>query len=383
MQGLSETRGQGLSHPLIAEPSHDELVEQLFIRDLKIFVGRELATRQNAIAAGVEAGMKDVDTNNRVEYLRDRMLEFDSFPTWIEMQREAQRQLWSSVGNSVARQAGHLEALADIPDPNGSVRVNPDFVAPAYIADADIHLMPGGYAHDDGSVLQGALMDRGGAVYMLGRNGGMLNDQRGQTAMAHVLTVYPDLDPKRILDMGCGIGASTVPAAICFPEAEVHAIDVGASVLRYAHARAEHLGAAIHFSQQSAERTDFEAGSFDLVFTCAVLHETSQSALSNIFAEARRLLRPGGVAVHLEVPLEIEDTAWAELSAELEAEYNNEPYWRGALSGDYGALMSAAGLKDVQVGYQATSAHAREGALKFGSESEGVFRSWFVTSGRA
>ncbi|MFS0851091.1 hypothetical protein AB3M93_16725 [Novosphingobium panipatense] len=64
----------------------------------------------------------------------------------------------------------------------GSVRIDPHFTVPEYIRYGDIHLMPGGNAHDDGSILQGAMMNRGGAVYMLGRNGGMLNDGRGQTA---------------------------------------------------------------------------------------------------------------------------------------------------------------------------------------------------------
>jgi SAM-dependent methyltransferase len=244
--------------------------------------------------------------------------------------------------------------------------------------------MPGGNAHDDGSILQGAMMDRGGAVYMLGRNGGMLNDLRGQTAMAHVLTRFPDLNPARILDMGCGIGTSTVPAATCFPDAEVHGIDVGASMLRYAHARAEHLGAGVHFSQQSAEKTDFADGSFDLVFSCVMFHETSQAATMAIIAESRRLLRPGGVAVHLEVPLLHDNSdAWVELSGELEAQYNNEPNWRGALSADYRSLFEAAGFSSVETGYQATSPAARSGPFRYGPESEGVFRSWFVASGVA
>jgi ubiquinone/menaquinone biosynthesis C-methylase UbiE len=225
-------------------------------------------------------------------------------------------------------------------------------------------------------------MDRGGAVYMLGRNGGMLNDLRGQTAMAHVLTRFPDFAPSRILDMGCGIGTSTVPAAQCFPDAEVHGIDVGASMLRYAHARAEHLGAAVHFSQQSAEKTDFEDASFDLVFSCVMFHETSQAATMAIVEETRRLLRPGGLAVHLEVPL-LHDNSdpWVELSGELEAQFNNEPNWRGALTADYRALFEASGFKDVEIGYQATSPAARSGPFRFGPESEGVFRSWFVASG--
>jgi ubiquinone/menaquinone biosynthesis C-methylase UbiE len=212
----------------------------------------------------------------------------------------------------------------------------------------------------------------------------MLNDLRGHTAMAHVLTLYPDLQPLRILDMGCGVGTSSVPAAQAFPEAEVHAIDVGASILRYAHARAEHLGAAVHFSQQSAEATDFADGSFDLVYSCVLLHETSGEAARAILAESKRLLRPGGVAVHLEVPLiHTTDGLWQELADELEAQYNNEPNWRGALSADYDQLLRESGFSDVSVGYQATAFNGRGGPHRFGPESEGVFRSWFVASGRA
>lgn len=372
------------THPMIAQPSHDELVEQLFVRDLKLHVMQTLEPAQRKLAGAIVAKTEGLATNDPVGDLRGRMEAFDSFRSWLGVKRESQRQLWAAVGDSVERQADALETLGAVEHPKGSVRVDPMFAAPDYIDRGDIHLMPGGNAHDDGSLLQGAVMDRGGAVYMLGRNGGMLNDLRGQTAIAHLLTVYPELEPKRILDLGCGIGTSTVPAAIAFPDAEVHGVDVGASMLRYAHARAEHLGAAVHFSQQNAEHTDFPDGHFDVVYSCVVLHETSQAAIAAILAESRRLLRPGGVAIHLEVPL-IHNFGdlWEELSSELEAQFNNEPNWRGALSSDYGALMQAAGFEDVRVGYQSTAFNARAGVKVFKDTSDGVFRSWFVTSGRA
>jgi SAM-dependent methyltransferase len=383
MNAISEQRAQ-LDHPLIAVPSHDELVEQLFVRDLKMFVGGQLEPVQAKLARHKDKSLPDSVSNNRSDALRERMNEHESFRTWLVMKRESQRHLWATVAGSVERQADELERLAQVEAPLGSVRTDEAFEVPAYIQRGDIHLMPGGNAHDDGSLLQGAVMDRGGAVYMLGRNGGMLNDLRGQTAMAHVLTRFPDFAPSRILDLGCGIGTSTVPAAIAFPEAEVHGVDVGASILRYAHARAEHLGAAVHFSQQSAERTDFADGSFDLVFSCVLFHETSQAATLNIVAECKRLLRPGGLMVHLEVPLLHDNTdTWTELNGALEAQYNNEPNWRGALTTDYEGVMASAGFKDLLVGYQPTSQAARQGPFRFGPESEGVFRSWFIASGIA
>ena len=372
------------THPLIAAPDHDELVAQLFARDLKLFVMQRLEPAQGRIAAALLDQAGTAPSNQPAAALRARMEQLGSFRDWLGLKREAQRQLWASVAASVTRQADRLEALGEIAAPRGPVRLDPHFAVPAYVPAAAIHPMPGGNGLHDGSLLQGAVMDRGGAVYMLGRNGGLLNDLRGQTAMAHLLTIAPDLAPRRILDLGCGIGTSTVPAATAFPEAEVHGIDVGASILRYAHARAEHLGAAVHFSQQSAEATDFPDGHFDVVYSCVVLHETSPAAMAQILVESRRLLRPGGIAIHLEVPLiHTLGDVWQELSAELEAEFNNEPNWRGALSADYAALMAAAGFANVRVGYQATAFDARTAPKLFKPESDGVFRSWFVASGFA
>ena len=372
------------THPMIAVPSHDELVEQLFVRDLKLHVMQVIEPAQRAIAGQILADADARSSNNPLDNLREGMAPLESFKSWLGVKRESQRQLWAAVGTSVERQADQLEQLGQVADPLGSVTLDPDFVVPDYIAHGDIHLMPGGNGFDDGSILQGAVMDRGGAVYMLGRNGGMLNDLRGQTAMAHLLTIAPDIEPLRILDMGCGIGTSTVPAAMAFPEAEVHGIDVGASILRYAHARAEHLGARVHFSQASAEHTNFPDGHFDVVFSCVVLHETSETAMLNVLAESKRLLRPGGIAIHLEVPLiHTMGDHWEEFSSELEAQFNNEPNWRGALTADYECVMQGLGFTDIKVGYQTTANDARTSAKVFKENSDGVFRSWFVVSGRA
>src|SRR3546814_908324 len=170
---------------------------------------------------------------------------------------------WSSDVCSSDLQAAELEARAAAAPAIGSVTVDPDFVIPSHLADHDVHLMPGGYVGDDGGVAQGALMDRGGAVYMLGRNGGLMNDRRGHTAAAHLFHRFPDFAPKRLLELGCGIGASLVPLAGYFPGAEAHGIDVGAAQLRYAHARAAHLGAAVHLRLGDALAAPFPDESLD------------------------------------------------------------------------------------------------------------------------
>jgi SAM-dependent methyltransferase len=371
------------SHPMMPATTHDEHAEQLFVLELKRYLAEELDPIEKRLAETV--GKKyEGELDERAKRVRNKLHDFDSYRSWLSFRRTAQEILWDAVRGSVERQAEQLDRLGQIDNPKGSLTLDPDFQAPRYLEAADTHMMPGGYSADpgEGSVLQGAMMDRGGAVFMLGRTGGLMNDGRGQGAMSHTLERFPTLDPQRVLDMGCGVGASTVPAAQCYPDAEIHGIDVGASQLRYAHARAEHLGATIHFSQQSAEHTNFPDGHFDLVYSCALFHETSRAALPRIVQESYRLLQPGGVAVHLEVPLRYEALdLWGHLLCDYETRYNNEPFWTGALRADFAGELERAGFRNIACGYQDATPRARPGTKGFGDECKGLFRSWYVASG--
>lgn len=370
-----------MTHPMLPGATHDELAEQLFVRDLKLWIGEQAEPHARALADRLDPGEQ---SNARLDATYERLHEDPAFRDWAALRRSSQELMWDSVARSVTRQQDALAALAAAAPELGSLTLDPAFAQPDPIASRDVHIMPGGYGADDGGIGQGALMDRGGAVYMLGRNGGFMNDGRGKTMLQHLNACYPDLQPARILELGCGVGSSVVPVAQAFPEAEVHAIDVGASMLRYALARARHLGVAIDFAQDDAEHTRFADASFDLVFSCTLLHETSGPAIGRILAESRRLLRPGGVAVHLEVPQRIETMdLWGRVRGRIEADYNNEPAWEAAIGADYHALMRMAGFADPIVGYQDMCFAPRAGAGGFSDTSKGVFRSWFVASGRA
>jgi len=374
------------AHPMMPATTHDEAAEQLFVRDLKVYLTQQIEPLHQRLAVALDPGPADPE---QVASVYASLHEHDSFRAWASVRRTSQEIMWDAVSRSVERQAATLNERSAAVDAGGTVTLDPAFVPPAYITVGDIHLMPGGYQLDlDDDVSQGAVMDRGGAVYMLGRNGGLMNDGRGHTLVSHLFACYPGFQPDRILEMGCGIGASTVPIARYFPEAEIQAIDVGASMLRYAHARAAHLGARIHFVQDDAEQTQYEDGSFDLVFSCVILHETSETAIARIMAESFRLLRPGGVVAHLEVPNRYETLdLWGRIRGEVEADYNNEPNWKHAISADYEALLRDAGFPKPLIGYQLSSFAAKPGAATpeaggFSDKSSGTFRSWFVASAR-
>jgi ubiquinone/menaquinone biosynthesis C-methylase UbiE len=365
---------------MMPQASHDEAAEQLFVRDFKTYLSGEVEADLANAAAALDPGPT---SNDRDGEIYARLHESDAFRGWASLRRTSQELLWDAIERSVTRQAGQLDEIAGAAPPIGSVTLDPAMTCPPYLGDADVHLMPGGYMRDTPGVAQGAIMDRGGAVYMLGRNGGLMNDMRGHSVIAHLFARFPDARPLKVLELGCGVGTSLCAAAAHLPGAEVHGVDVGASMLRYAHARAAHLGHAIHFIQADAEATKLPSDSYDLVFSAALFHETSAEAIARIIAESLRLLRPGGIAIHLEVPQRFEDMdQWNRVRGRIEHDFNNEPAWKEAISADYVAALTMAGFADVAAGYQDSTATPVRGGGGFSDTSKGVFRSWFVASGR-
>ena len=372
-----------MTHPMMPQPSRDELARQLFILDLRAHLLAMTPTQREVVARKAAALAASSGREPGFEALRDALMREDPYRSWVALRRRSQEMLWEAIEASVDRQLTNLSTRARIDKPLGSLTLNPNLVVPEYLAAKDVHLMPGGYARDSGAgdVRQGAVMDRGGAIYMLGRSGGMMNDGRGHALVTHIFDRAPDFAPRSTLEFGCGVGASAVAVASYFPSAENCGIDVGASLLRYAHARAEHLGIALHLAQQNAEATEFPDDHFDLVYSCAVLHETSAVGVQRILSEARRILRPGGLMVHLEVPSRYDPgDMWQRLEGEFEQRYNNEPYWHGASTTDYASLLAALKFRDVMVGFQTTRPRAVRGNKGFSQNNSGVFACWFVMS---
>ena len=82
-----------------------------------------------------------------------------------------------------------------------------------------------------GDVGQGAIYDRGVHVYAMGGSG-PCNDALGRGTVSFVGRRFPGLRPRRILELGCGVGHNLIPYADAYPEAEIHGVDIGAPMLR-------------------------------------------------------------------------------------------------------------------------------------------------------
>lgn len=293
-------------HALLPDDRHDERERQAFVGALRgHLAGRVMPGNYAIYRASVEPeferhhGRKPVHHNE----VRAVMERHPYYQFWSALQRCSQQRMWDAVIDSVERAWPRLNGKLKRSPKRGSLRLDPALPIPRYHTAADIHLQPGGYHTDfvDGDVAAGAIYDLGLNIYSHGMMGPR-NEYLGNLLIQYFVKAHRGFKPQRILDLGCAIGNSTLPWARQFKNARVDAIDVAAPQLRYAHARAESLGVPVHFSQQNAERTTFEDQSFDLVISHIMLHETSRSALKQIFVECHRLLRSGGLMLHLEIP---------------------------------------------------------------------------------
>ncbi len=355
---------------MLARPTADEAARQQFVVSLKQALNKGLRSSQSALFERVvEPTWREAhgtSPQSRAE-IRAAMQADPAYRSWSSLARAAQEQMWIAVGDSVFRDRERLAATAAALDasPNrlGSLNLDPDFVPPRGVTAVDIHLQTGGYALDlgDGDCSAGALYESGGNLYAFGQ-GISRSDSKAAHVQRFIAERFPQLQPKRILDMGCSAGSASVPYADAFPDAEVHAIDVGAGMLRYAHARAESLGVAVHFHQMDVGATRFEDESFDLIVSHNLMHEISAPTRRAMLRETRRLLRLGGVCVHQDVPLRFAGLSeFKKFEASWDTLNNNEPYWEVYANADLRPELLAAGFDPqcVHVG----SLPARAGTL--------------------
>ena len=342
-------------HDLLVVGSHDELMRQQFSQSLKRFTQDSLLPGLTPVFEGraarsfeKEHGRKPVDRRD----IRKAMVVDPYFQAYASTNRIAQELIWDSVLSPLARDHADLNERAGTLSQQAqtSLDVAADFDVPRYVTAIDIHCMPGGYAAkvspDDTAM--GALYDRGVYLYSMGMMGPD-NDDMGRSVCNYIKRIFPNFKPKDIVDLGCTVGHSTLPYKDAFPDSNVTGIDVAGPCVRYAHARAAAMGREVNFAQKNAEATGFEDSSFDLVVSHILLHETSGKAMPEIFKECFRLLKPGGLMIHADLPPFEKMGPFMQFIIDNETYYNNEPFWGAMREVDQIQLAVDAGFSKDDV----------------------------------
>lgn len=337
----------------LATPTLDERARQQFVSALRKHVMVDMSAKMRGVYAD-EVATEFAVQRGRAPHdgleVRKAMLPNPYFRAWSALRYTAQEMTWSSVRPMIERNLPSMVSAARetaaAANTAGSLRLDPALPIPRDMQQLDIHLMPGCFhtEHVEDDVAAGALYTHGTTVFAGGfklraRGGGVAK------SIAHYLKArFPDFSPRKILDLGCTTGGNLLPYLDVYPEAEGYGVDVGAPLLRYAHARSESLGARVHYSQQDAQRMDFPDAAFDIVCSSFFLHEHSVQVTRRVFKEALRVLKPGGVMVHMELlPNALTDPYYS-FYLDWDAYYNNEPHYAAFRALDLRAEVLRAGF---------------------------------------
>jgi SAM-dependent methyltransferase len=340
-------------HGMFPEITHDEAARFNFLAQMN----RHLASKvmpgvKAAFDARVEPQFKNANKRTFTDRheVRQALTKDPMWQWWSALRRATMEQRQQAGRWVTIRQADALNAKASkLTQGDKRLQLNAQLALPRYVTAVDHHCMPGSYHTElvSGDVTGAANYDIG----LFATTGGMLgayNDGGGVAVAKWVKEHLKGFKPKRILDLGCGLGHNVLPIAQAFPEAEIVAADVGAPMLRYGLARAKAMGVEnVSFVQADvSDLKQFKDESFDWIQSTMFLHETSYKSMQAIFKETQRLLKPGGIVLHVEQPQYDESMPLFEQAMrDWDAFYNNEPFWTKMHEVDLDGWMAKAGFK--------------------------------------
>ncbi len=205
---------------------------------------------------------------------------------------------------------------------------NPQLNYPHYYASQNFHGIEGGYLNTNAATTYDPITQ-----YVLPPN---------ETWVRQGLIDSIKGTPRRILDLGCGTGSTTLMLKQAFPQAEVIGTDLSPYMLFMGDYKAKKAGVDIQWLHGKAEETGFPDASFDLVTASLLFHETPPKVAQLILHECFRLLMPGGEVLILDGNQKtLRQVDWL-------TEIFEEPYIKDFAAGSVDAWMGTAGFEAVQ-----------------------------------
>jgi ubiquinone/menaquinone biosynthesis C-methylase UbiE len=203
-----------------------------------------------------------------------------------------------------------------------------DVTMPSYYTSHNFHGIEGGYLNSGAVVTYDPITQ-----YLLPPN---------ESWVRQALIDRIKVQPRRILDLGCGTGSTTIMLKQAFPQAEVIGLDLSPYMLVRAEHKATNAGLDIHWRHGNAEKTGFSDASFDLVTIALLFHEIPRTVSQAILRESFRLLTVGGQILILDGNQKtLRQLEWLN-------DVFEEPYIRDYAAGSVDASMGAAGFAAVQ-----------------------------------
>lgn len=205
---------------------------------------------------------------------------------------------------------------------------DPQLTYPSYYSSQHFHSIEGGYLNISAAVSYDPITQ-----YALPPN---------ETWVRQSLIDAIQTQPRRILDLGCGTGSTTLMLKQAFPQAEVIGLDLSPYMLVVAEHKAKQAGLEIQWHHRKAEQTRFPDASFDLVTASLLFHETPPIVAQTILQESYRLLTSGGEVLILDGNQKtLRQTQWL-------TQIFEEPYIQAYANESIDAWMGAAGFGAIR-----------------------------------
>jgi 2-polyprenyl-3-methyl-5-hydroxy-6-metoxy-1,4-benzoquinol methylase len=200
---------------------------------------------------------------------------------------------------------------------------------------------------------------------VIGRDGDSITDSIRDLTSAYVN--FDDMAGKRILDFGCGGGASTVILAKLFPEAEVIGVELMEDKLQMGRARAAHHGLKnVQFLvSPDGSHLPRDLGAFDFAYLFAVYEHLLPDERPVILKLVWEHLNPGGIVFidatpHRYFPIDLHSTHlplinylpdraahWAARRFAPGGDVNKSPVWSDHLRGGIRGATEKSILKSI------------------------------------
>jgi ubiquinone/menaquinone biosynthesis C-methylase UbiE len=217
---------------------------------------------------------------------------------------------------------------------------NPQVSYPEYYQSQNFHSIKNGYLSIEAAVSYDPITQ-----YALPPNESWVRQSLVETIQV--------VNPRRIVDLGCGTGSMALLLQSKFPEADIVGVDLSPYMLVVAEHRSALVDVPIVWRHAPAEQTGLPENSFDLVTIALLFHETPPAVSQAILREAYRLLRTGGEVLILDGNQKVlRQSGWLTNIFE-------EPYIEQYAQGSLEAWLGAAGFgavrsQDVWVIHQLT-----------------------------
>jgi SAM-dependent methyltransferase len=206
-----------------------------------------------------------------------------------------------------------------------TLEVKPGYAPPDYTRGVEFHRTTGGWdGHEYMGFVHAELIHK---HYVYKTFPGDIFAQRRR-----VLDELPDREFTRILEAGTSSGHYTRMIQDKFPRASITGVDTSVRFLEQAQRLANEHGWPWRLVVAPGEDTGFAPESFDLFTSYILLHEIPERIIRALFAEAFRVLEPGGWLLMTDVTPFWAQDRMTEFWSYWMALHGGEPYWRESAS---------------------------------------------------